>query len=170
MRNRLALALVVGGMFQTAIGQALSAESCPVTIGVAELFSAPFPSAPPRRRWYGSERLAVQLPADGIWPTTKPGNLIAIKLFWWSDSYKPGTERNLGVTVEQFFKVQKAAVPIIGKPTTAHAKDLGGWTMLTGIDIPEKGCWKISASYLGQTLDFVVETVEYSEWKRTSTE
>jgi hypothetical protein len=34
--------------------------------------------------------------------------------------------------------------------------------MLTGVDFPDPGCWEISASYLGQTLKFVVETVNFA--------
>jgi hypothetical protein len=29
-----------------------------------------------------------------------------------------------------------------------------------GVDFPEPGCWEIFAEYLGQTLTFVVETVD----------
>lgn len=44
---------------------------------------------------------------------------------------------------------------------TAHFDDewQDGWLMLTGIDFPSTGCWEISGEYLGQSLTFVVETV-----------
>jgi hypothetical protein len=35
-----------------------------------------------------------------------------------------------------------------------------GWLMLTGVDFPDPGCWEITASYLGQTLKFVAQTVK----------
>ena len=33
------------------------------------------------------------------------------------------------------------------------------WRMLTGVDFRGAGCWEVTAAYLGQTLTFVVETV-----------
>lgn len=42
----------------------------------------------------------------------------------------------------------------------AGAHSLGGWTMLAGIDFPSAGCWRLTLNYLGQSLWFVVETVD----------
>jgi hypothetical protein len=56
-------------------------EGCPRTIGANEVFLEPWPQA---ETWFGSESLAVILPQDGIWPTTVPGHLISVKLFWYS--------------------------------------------------------------------------------------
>ena len=129
--------------------------ACPVTLGSDEVFGAPFPKG---RNWYGSESLAVQLPNDGIWPTTKTGHSIAVKLFWWSVGFKPGMEQSLRVEISSLDG--KPVRAKIGNPTNAYAASLGGWTMLTGIDFPDQGCWQISAEYLGQTLTFVVKTID----------
>jgi hypothetical protein len=67
-------------------------------------------------------------------------------------------ESNLKVTIRELSGA--AVTAVISKPTNAHAASLGGWTMLTGIDFPEPGCWEITGEYLGQSLSFVVETVE----------
>jgi hypothetical protein len=128
--------------------------SCPRTAG-SNALGSPFPSS---GHWYGSEALAVQLPPDGIWPTTAPGALIAVKLFWWSAGFKPGTESNLSVTLKELSGAPATAV--VSRATNAYAESLGGWTMLTGIDFPAAGCWEITGRYLGQELKFVVETVE----------
>ena len=162
---RVLLVVSLSILLGEARAQATPEQACPVTIGVSELFAPPFPGAPTRRGWYGSETLAVQLPADGKWPTTRPGSLIAIKLFWWSVNYKAGSERDLEVTVESVFDSSPSSVPRVTAPTSAHADDLGGWTMLTGIDFPTAGCWRVSGQYQGQKLEFVMETVEFSEWK-----
>jgi len=65
------------------------------------------------------------------------------------------------------------AIPKVSKPTNAYVGDRSslkgddiladsdGWLMLTGIDVPDPGCWEISAEYLGQTLTFVVETQRF---------
>lgn len=141
------------------IAQADTGSPCPVTLGSDEIFGAPFPAG---KNWYGSESLAVKLPADGIWPTTKSGHLIAVKLFWWSAGFKPGKEKHLNATVTALHGA--AASAKISEPTNAKAPDLGGWTMLTGIDFPEPGCWRISADYVGQSLSFVVRTIGWKDY------
>jgi hypothetical protein len=128
--------------------------ACPRTVGSKSL-GQPFPDS---SHWYGSESFAVQLPPDGTWPTTEPGARIAVKLFWWSAGFKPGMESNLIVTLKELNGA--AANPIVTRATNAHAESLGGWTMLTGIDFPDAGCWEITGRYLGQELKFVVETVQ----------
>jgi hypothetical protein len=133
--------------------QALAEFTCPRTIGADSLG----PPLPKRGNWYGSEALAVSLPADGTWQTTAPGANIAVKLFWWSAGFQPGMESNLNVTIRELNGAPLTAQ--IGSPTNAGAKSLGGWTMLTGIDFPTAGCWEITGKYLGQELTFVVETV-----------
>jgi len=127
--------------------------ACPRTVG-SKSFGPPFPDS---SHWYGSESFAVQLSPDGTWPTTVPGARIAVKLFWWSAGFKPGMESNLMVTLKELNG--RAAKAVVSRATNAHAESLGGWTMLTGIDFPEAGCWEVTGRYLGQELTFVVETV-----------
>ena len=142
-----------------------AADACPVTLGKAEILGAPFPKPLEGRTWYGSESLAVQLRADGVIPTTKPGARIAIKLFLWSAGFEPGMEHNLRVDVSSV-NGEPVTAKVDERPTNAYAEDLGGWTMLTGIDFPDPGCWRISAEYLGQTLTFVVETIAVDDYVR----
>lgn len=54
----------------------------------------------------------------------------------------------------------------IDRPTSAFAESLGAATMLTGIDFPDPGCWRISAEYLSQELTFIVETIDVGEYRR----
>jgi hypothetical protein len=148
-------AVVLLFVFATLFGSlsATAEVACPRTVGSKSL-GPPFPDS---TNWYGSESFAVQLSPDGTWPTTAPGARIAVKLFWWSAGFKPGMESNLVVTLKQLNG--GAANAVVSRATNAHAESLGGWTMLTGIDFPDVGCWEITGRYLGQELKFVVETV-----------
>lgn len=145
----LALAAVLLGP-----ASAVAEFTCPRTVGYDTLG----PPLPKSENWYGSEALAVQLPRTGTWSTTAPGALIAVKLFWWSAGFRSGMESNLNVTIRELSGA--AVTAVISKPTNAYAASLGGWTMLTGIDFPQPGCWEITGQYLGQRLSFVVETVQ----------
>jgi hypothetical protein len=129
--------------------------TCPVTLGSDHSLGAPFPDA---ENWYGSESLAVILPNDGKWGITGPKARIAVKLFIWSVGFEPGMERNLSVDVHSLLGGPNDAV--VKDVTNAMADALEGWAMLAGIDIPSAGCWEVSLTYLGQSLSFVVETVD----------
>jgi hypothetical protein len=109
--------------------------------------------------WYGSDALAALLPPDGIWPTTAPGAVLAVKLFWRSANIRPGAETNLQVTLKELTGAPVTAR--VSRATNANAESLGGWAMLTGIDFPKAGCFEITGKYLGQELKFVVETMEH---------
>jgi hypothetical protein len=93
---------------------------------------------------------------------------MAVKLFWWSLGFEPGMESNLNVDIRSLNG--KPVRAKINKPTNAHSESLGGWTMLTGIDFPDPGCWQISGEYLGQILTFVVETVDVDEYLRRASQ
>lgn len=140
---------------------------CPVTRGTDGLLE------PDSRNLYGSEALAVALPADGTWAVTAPNARIAVKLFWRSAGFRPGMEQHLKVGIENLNGGLNDAV--VKGVTNANSvpEDLekaqsddewqDGWQMLIGIDFPSPGCWEITGEYLGQSLTFVVETVDYSE-------
>ncbi len=149
-----------------------SSGECPITIGTEKLLE------PGSRNLYGSEALAVALPADGTWAVTAPNARIAVKLFWRSAGFRPGMEHNLDIKI----------VNLSGGPNDAVVKDittansvpedwqtaqfddewLDGWLMLAGIDFPSPGCWEITGRYVGQSLTFVVETVDHKEAQTNS--
>jgi len=136
--------------------QAADERACPITVWDGNMLGDPFPE---ENRWYGSEALATSLPKDGIWPITADGALIAVKSMWWSPGFKPGTESNLIVTIENLFDASKVA----NVSRVTNAGEIEGdnkWYMLVGIDIPHVGCWKVTGSYLGQELSFVVQSVD----------
>jgi hypothetical protein len=148
--TRLVACLAVSAALSCSAAAAQGA--CPRTTEFTALGS-PLPSSD---RWYGSEALAVQLPPNGVWPSTEPGAEAAVKVFWWSAGFRPGSESNLSVSIKELNGAPLSA--IVSKATNARAEALGGWAMLTGIDFPAAGCWEITGRYLGQELTFVVET------------
>jgi hypothetical protein len=135
--------------------------TCPRTI-VPPATTSPAPTSP---NWYGSDALAAMLPSDGVWPTTAPGAVLAVKLFWRSANIRPGAETNLHVTVKELTGAPVTAR--VSRATNASSESLGGWTMLTGIDFPKAGCFEITGKYLGQELKFVVETMESEPYRRS---
>ena len=149
MRNCLLLLLLSSALLSSVC---LAEDACPRTVASASdsAFAGP-------DHWHGTESLAVRL-GDGVWPTTAPGHLIAVKLIWRSAGFKPGMESNLDVTVRPLNGARATAV-VLGT-TNANAESFGGWAMMTGIDFPNAGCWEITGRYRGQELRFVVETVQ----------
>lgn len=138
---------------------AVAGDDCPRTVGADKVFAEPWPQA---TNWFGSESLAVILPKDGIWPTTVPGHLIAIKLFWYTVDVRPGMERDFVGRIERIDEGPNDAV--ISPPTNAGlANDV--WTILTGVDFKSAGCWRIIGEYRGQSLEFVVETINHTEYR-----
>ncbi len=77
-RVSVAAAVLFAPLAVIADENALSTENggeCPVTIGTDKLLE------PDSRNLYGSEALAVALPANGTWAVTAPNARIAVKLF-----------------------------------------------------------------------------------------
>lgn len=143
-------------------------ESCPRTIGADRVFAEPWPQA---KTWFGSESLAVMLPKDGVWPTTVPGHLIAVKLFWYSKEFQAVADQGFGSGSHLGFNARikrldsGPADAEISGPNWAGQGGLGdNWTILTGVDFQSAGCWEITGEYRDQSLSFVVETIEHNKW------
>ena len=144
-------------------GHVESSDVCPVTVGTDKVPDQSFPES---KNWYGTEALAVVLPPDGIWPTTKIGARLAVKFFWWSLGFRPGMEKNLSVTIRNLDGDQNDA--IVSKPRNAHKISMG-WMMLTGFDIKNPGCWEITGEYQGESLTFVIKTVDVKAFRQNDT-
>lgn len=163
------LAFIAGSSILLVVSQsAVADDSCPRTSGADRVFAEPWPQA---KNWFGSESLAVMLPKDGIWPTTVPGNLIAVKLFWYSKEFQAVAEQGFDGGSHLGFRARIKRLDSgpddaeISGPNWAGLGGLGdNWTMLTGIDFQSAGCWEITGEYRDQSLSFVVETVDHTEW------
>ena len=134
--------------------------ACPVTVEPNPPFIAPTPypaAAPYSAFWYGQRMLWTSLPADGRWHALpRHADGLRQKVFWWYPGFDGGKEPvpDLQVTGRQLdgpgvFVNRRRA-------TNAHHPDFGGWTILTGIDIPNPGCWELTGRYREQTVSFVV--------------
>jgi hypothetical protein len=122
------------------------------------LAPAPYPTAAPYDLfWHGNERFWTMLRPDGAWarlPRNERG--YRQKVFWWYPGFNPRVEARPDLKVfgrrldgpETFVHPSPA--------TNAHHADFGGWTILTGIDVPSKGCWELTGAYRGETVTFVV--------------
>lgn len=139
------------------------AVDCPVTIASHGPFVAGWPEA---KTWHGSEKLAVILAADGTWPTTRPGHSISMKVFWYADGFQPGMEDEFTYSIQ---RLGPGPDDVETDPaTSAGGPNLGAWTILIGIDFPSEGCWRISGSFRGESLAFIVRT-EVPAYRRGGT-
>ena len=135
------------------------AASCPVTATPECSFGVPAPypaEAPYRNFWHGNERFWTMLQADGRWaglPRHERG--YRQKVFWWYPGFDGRVEARPDLKV--FGRRLDGPDSFVSQPATnAHHPDFGGWTILTGIDVPTMGCWELTGTYRGQSVTFVV--------------
>lgn len=141
----------------TAPRRAAAPADCPVTLPDPAFHApAPYPEIPPARydaAWYGTDALWAMLNLDGeVWadlPRDESG--FGQKSFWWSTAFVE-FEPAIVVTGERLDG--PGAFRTDGPGTNASA-DFGR-AMLIGIEIPTQGCWRLSGSYRGATLSYVV--------------
>ncbi len=134
--------------------------SCEVTPVPASPFTppAPYPSiAPSKNFWHGHEGLWTMLQPHGTWaglPRNERG--FRQKVFWWHPGFDGRVEAqpDLKVTGRRLDGAETFVHPV--PATNARHADFGGWTILTGIDVPVPGCWELTGTYRGQSLSFVV--------------
>lgn len=100
--------------------------------------------------------MAVMLPQDGVWPLTRPGGRIAVKLFWFLDGFRPGMEDEFLFSIRRIGDGPDDAAA--DRVTNAGGESLGAWTALVGLHFLSEGCWEVWGSFRGQSLRFVAET------------
>jgi hypothetical protein len=129
-------------------------DACPITAAPDPAFVPPqdFPQKPPREGhfWYGSSALWTTVPQNGQWPQLALGE----KVFLWNESYDPSVDPFPALTITGR-QLDGAATYESDSATNAEHPDLGV-AILVGVELPEPGCWEISAEYQGTTLSFVV--------------
>jgi hypothetical protein len=78
------------------------------------------------------------------------------KVFWWREGYDINTEPEPKLVVTgRLLDGNESSSFAFSDATNAYNPDIGS-AMLTGIDIPNYGCWEITGHYKGQSLSFVV--------------
>jgi len=119
----------------------------------------PAPARPPDpgTEWFGTARLWTILTRDGeVWDGLPLGadGLLSQKTFWWSADFDVHTEQKPAITVtgKRLDGPGLLAAPAPG--TNAQAEF--GSAMLQGIGIPSSGCWRITATYRGASLSYIV--------------
>ena len=152
----------------TAVSRALSAQdagvqpppSCSVTVQPTPAFFAPppYPQSAPgfRSFWYGSQTLWTLLAEGGAWHgLPRNPNGFRQRVFWWS----PGFDGRVEPLPKLSVAGRRLDCPesfVAGPATNAHHADFGGWTILTGIDVPSPGCWELTGTYRDRSLTFVI--------------
>lgn len=137
-------------------------ESCPITKPPVNAFipPSPYPSkGGDDRFWYGTNKLWISLRTDGTWWSLPhwPDGTYRQKLFWWSEGYDWHRE------LQPMLKItgERLDSPAPALATDEHANN--GWTddpshpfIVTGINLPTLGCWKLTGRYRDAELSFVV--------------
>lgn len=144
----------------TATAAAVPPADCPVTTTGIPSFEAPDPFSPAAPWdgifWFGSENLWTALHADGVWsglPKTPDG--YTQKIMWWSVLYSLPDELQPALEVSGT-RLDADAPPLrFYGATNAMADDIGE-AMLTGVEFPTPGCWRVVGQYKGAELIFVV--------------
>lgn len=135
--------------------------SCSVTVQSTPAFFAPppYPQHAPGGRsfWHGTRTLWTMLEADGTWPgLPRTPNGFRQKVFWWSPGFDGRVEAQPKLSVVGRRLDGTESFVHQGPATNAHHADFGGWTILTGIDVPTAGCWELTGTYRENSLSFVV--------------
>jgi hypothetical protein len=134
--------------------------NCPITPVVEPPFSPPPPyprTAPPGTFWFGTERLWTMITVGGTWRgLSRNDSGLRQKVFWWYPGFDGRTEPQPELTVTGVRLDHAGWFTRLPPATNAFNAGFGGWTILTGIDVPTTGCWELTGSYRGHTLTFVV--------------
>jgi hypothetical protein len=147
-------------------GSSTSPNACPVTVPPQPGFVPPEPyrSQPPSSFgavWYGTPELWTTLDLNGqVWrdlPVGKDGS-VGDKTLWWSENYSTAANEDFGkaeITVTAV-RLDGSAPKVVEKSGVGSFNpDIGNF-MLVGLVLPESGCWKVTASYKGAELTYVM--------------
>jgi hypothetical protein len=90
------------------------------------------------------------LPIDATWQGLRQ------KVFWWHPGFDGRIEQRPKLTVAG--RRLDGAGSFVRPPPATNASNagFGGWTILTGIDLPTIGCWELTGSYRGSVVRFIV--------------
>jgi hypothetical protein len=109
----------------------------------------------PGHAWYGSADLWTMLDRDGeVWTGLPRSELgLGQKTFWWRQGYDVRSEP----TPEIYVTGKRLDGPgrFTFGPGTNAFWGLGS-AMLVGVEVPEGGCWELTARYFNRTLSYVV--------------
>lgn len=135
--------------------------SCPVTLPIENFVPpAAYPAKPPAyyaRAWYGTAALWTMVsPTGDVWsglPRDPSG--FTQKTLWWSQAFDMVREPAPAISVVGTRLDVEGPKFAAGSPGTTVEADFGT-AMLVGVSLPTAGCWRITASYRGKALGYVV--------------
>ena len=147
------------GTSQTEIVSRTPPKDCPVTVPQEPSFIPPAPYSKLGWEgyfWDGSNSLWVSLPVDGVWwglPHNPEG--YSQKIPWWREGYVWTEEPQPDLTMTGERLDAKAPLLKTYPASNAYSEDMGS-AIMTGVDFPTLGCWKITGKYKDAELSFVV--------------
>jgi hypothetical protein len=124
--------------------KAIPAE-CPVTLPSARQLT---PDA--SEFIHGGNSLHVWLPADGLWPGSPH------TLRWYYKGAAPLTQTLQPLKVIAERMDSNRGPPALISRSDVVMKDDYAAAMLTKIELPSSGCWRVSARYRADSLSFIV--------------
>lgn len=137
-------------------------ESCPLILPgeVAFTPASQTPDSPPSVYgvvWYGTPDLWTMIDPDGEINSRRW--LEDDKTFWWSKLYLSEDPSEISLTAEQLngsapsvherVSAGRGFNPFMSVPTHESVT-------MVGVELPEPGCWELTAEYKGATLSYVV--------------
>jgi hypothetical protein len=104
--------------------------------------------------WFGTAELWTVLDRDGeVWPHPVDQDALTAKTVWWSVNWDPEAEPEPAITVRGRRLDAPGSFSFFpGTNATAPGFDTA---MMVGIEVPEPGCWEITATYLDASLTYV---------------
>ena len=152
------LALAAHHQAHAAGNKAPIPSSCPVTRSTPETRFTPFPSAQPSKTtdfmfWYGSHSLYTQLFSDGRWRGIRSERGVRNKSFWFRKNaeWLKESQSQLIVTMKRL----DADGPMLTVPRITNAILGAEVAMLLMLELPERGCWQVTANYKSDYVSFV---------------
>lgn len=140
-------------------------DSCPITVPGDSAFT-PASEAPERLPsvydsvWYGTPELWTMTNPNGeVWrdlPVGTDGGLTQKRL-WWSENLSSGDSAEITITAHHL----DGTAPTVevsgpGGASTSPSSPSFGTFMVTGFELPERGCWEITGHYRDASLSFVI--------------
>jgi|SRR6187399_2522864 hypothetical protein len=137
--------------------------NCPVTLPRSSPVEVPNSESGDSFAWFGSEALAVRLPADGRWKGMGPSHNFGDKFWIWRRGYDAMSEPRPALTFAGV-KLGGGNIPERMQIDAATNAFGDGWSqMLVGMEFPSAGCWQVTAKYvyagITHDLTFVLDVI-----------
>lgn len=143
-------------------------DSCPVTVPGDNAFT-PASEAPEElpsvydSEWYGTPDLWTKIDKRGeVWRGLSVGadGSLTQKWLWWSEHLSSKDSAEITITGDHLDGLAPAIeVRGSGGASSSPTSPSYGTFMVTGFELPEPGCWRISGHYRDASLSFVVWVV-----------